>query len=806
MQLNAIAPAIELACPLIFRDFPAANVASAEFHITGLGLYVAFLNGARVGDCYLSPGFNDYQAYLRYQTYDVTHLLQQDNKLEVLLGNGWYRGRFGLNGGRENTFGSQPMLAAKLIITHADGTVTVLETDESWHATASNILHNGIYDGESRDDTALASTIIACVPVELPCEPIPDFSPPIRCKHTLHASLIVSPTGQQILDFGQNHTGVVRFINRLPRGEKLTLQFGEILQDGCFYRDNLRSATAAYEFISDGIEKPIEPYFTFFGFRYVIVEGLKAVDPADFAALVLYSDLEQTIEAETDSAAINRLLANALWSQRSNFLDIPTDCPQRDERLGWTGDAQVFAVTACYQMQCKAFYQKYLFDLRMDQTRYYHGDIPMFIPSLSGAADAGGAVWADAAAIIPWTVYRFYGDLEQLRQAYPMIQDYVETLIEKDRLCGDRRLLLSGFTFGDWLALDGVNEQAFKGGTDDGYIQSIYYWNSIHLCALAAAELERHDDAARYAIFAEEIREAIQNEFFSASGRLCIDTQTGYVLALHFGIYRDRDVLISGFRSRLKRDAYRIKTGFCGAPLLLPALFQSGMADEAFRFLYNESFPGWLYCVNLGATTIWERWNSVSADSTISGTGMNSLNHYAYGSVAEAIYAHIAGLQCGTHGWKSAIIAPQINYRMRSIRVAYDSIVGRYEIAWYVAKNGSVTLEVKIPAGGRAHIIPPYHPQNQTFDSGPCTFAITYMPTIDLLHPWSAKTMLSDLLADNAAATVLRTHLPALYQAVSGQESALRYDKLEDTIHMLPFVEKTCLPEIDALLRQIAIE
>ena len=805
-MFQAITPSVDIACPLLFRQFQADDVASAELQITGLGLYCAFLNGERVGDRYLSPGFNDYQAYLRYQTYDVSHLIRQENRLTVLLGNGWYKGRFGLDGGRGNTYGDRLLLAVKLTITHRDGAKTTLATDSDWLATSSCITQNGIYDGESRDDTLPTGSPVPCVPAELPCEPEPDFSPPIRSRITLTPALIVSPKGEYILDFGQNMAGIVRFVNRLPRGRTIRLRFGETLQSGCFYNENLRSAAAVYEYTSDGAEKLVEPYFTFYGFRYALVEGLDAPDPADFSALALQSDLKKTIEAQTDSAKINRLLENALWSQRSNFLDVPTDCPQRDERLGWTGDAQVFCATACYQMRCKDFYRKYLRDLREDQTRHYRGDIPMFSPSLGGAAGPGGAVWADAAVIIPWTLYRFYGDITLLNESYPMMRDYAETLIAKDQAGGERHIPRSGFTFGDWLALDGVNEQAFKGGTDDCYILSVYYWNSVRLCALAAGELGLRKDAARYAALASEIREAILDEFFTRSGRLSIDTQTGYVLALSFGLYRDKDVLLQGFRSRLKRDSYRMKTGFCGTPLLLPALLQNGMADEAFRFLYNDSFPGWLYCVNLGATTIWERWNSILPDGAISASGMNSLNHYAYGSVAEAVYGDIAGLRCGEHGWKSAVIAPKIDRRMRFIRVAYDSPCGRYVSEWRRGRDGSITLEVTIPPGTRARIIPPHHPDNRVFDEGAGGFSMTYQPAVDLLHPWSADSLLIDLMNDPAASALIQAKIPALYHALSSEESALLYDSLASVAQMLPMIDERLLPQLDAQLKAISID
>ncbi|MDD3409252.1 MAG: family 78 glycoside hydrolase catalytic domain, partial [Eubacteriales bacterium] len=416
MKLSFITPAAKLACPRFIREFAMEDFTRAALTLTGLGLYRAYLNGARVGEDYLTPGYNDYTAYLRCQTYDVSGLLRAQNRLEIVLGDGWYKGRFGLDGGTRDIFGSEYMLAARLTVTQKDGSERVLETDESWRASASVIEESSIYDGEKRDDTRDVSESVPCVAIQPPCEPEEDETPRIRQMLTLRPTLLTSPTGESILDFGQNMVGVVRFVNRAPRGAQLRLQFGEVLQNGCFYRDNLRTAKAEYRYVSDGVEKEIEPLFTCYGFRYAKLEGFEHPRAEDFTGVVLYSSLRQTLDVETDHPQLNQLMQNALWGQRGNFVDVPTDCPQRDERLGWTADTQVFVNTACYQMDCKDFYRKYMRDMRIDQQRYYQGDIPMFSPSLRGQAGHGGAVWADAGTIIPWNLYMNYGDKELLEE------------------------------------------------------------------------------------------------------------------------------------------------------------------------------------------------------------------------------------------------------------------------------------------------------------------------------------------------------------------------------------------------------
>ncbi len=764
-----ITPQASHSVPTFFTDFEAGKVKSARLYITGLGLYHAKINGERVGDKYLAPYFNDYNDYLRYQTYDITEMLEDDNRIEVVVGDGWYMGRFGIDGHGGNTYGSQYLLSAKIVIEEEDGSIKVIGTDKSWQCHTSYVTKTAIYDGETRDDMVTLSEPGCVKTVKTDYRLEPDFSEPIVEKLVLKPTLYTSPSGQTILDFGQNMVGVCRFVNRLGAGKSLKLSFGEILQDDEFYNDNYRSADAIYHYTSDGQVKEVEPYFTFYGFRYVLVEGLETVDPEDFGGVVLSSGLRETLEVSTSHFQLNQLMKNTLWGQRGNFMDVPTDCPQRDERLGWTADAQVFVSTACYQMDSFNFYEKFIRDMRYDQRTFYDGDIPMYCPSLKKSSGNGGAVWADAATIIPWELYQAYGDVHQLEHDYPMMYDYVETLIRKDEAINNTHIMTEGFTFGDWLAQDGVCDQSMKGGTDDNYIKTMYYYRSLQLISKAARVIGKEKDAKRYLQKAEQVKTSILHEFFTRSGRLSIDTQTAYILSLAFEIYESKARVIEGFKDRLKKDFFKIKSGFTGTPLFLKTLFENGMDEEAYRILFNEDLPGWFYAINMGATTIWERWNSLNPDGKISGTMMNSFNHYAFGAVCEAVYAYIAGLKCETPGWKKALIAPKLSHQLKDMKIAYQSPVGEYKVEWSITGGKNFKMSVTIPYGAEATVVLPEYNGNSTYVLQEGTYNYAYELARDMIHPFGPGSYVMDVLNNEEAVKIFRELCPQASAIVSGE-------------------------------------
>ena len=789
----------DIFCPIFIKEFNITKeIKKARLYITGLGLYIAYINNQKVGNAYLTPGYNDYDYYLRYQTYDVTELLNEQNHLEIHMGEGWYKGRFHWH---NNTFGDEYKLCLNLLIEFKDKTTLNILSDESWKVKSSKEVANSIYDGEEIDYTLpelpLDEVIISKENYTL----IPDYGSLIVEHEILHPELYISPKNEQILDFKQNMVGFVRFKGFLNKNQTITMRHGEVLQEDCFYNENYRtSKNGSLKFTGDGKSRIYEPKFTFFGFRYVLIEGLDYVDPDEFEGVVIYTNLEKTIECKTDNKKINQLMKNAYWGQRGNFLDVPTDCPQRDERLGWTGDTQVFVNTACYNMDSYIFYKKFMNDLRGDQILYFEGDIAAYSPSLKMQAMHGGAVWSDAGTIIPWNIYLNYGDINLLIKFYPMMQEYVETLINKDLEQGNLNLILNASTFGDWLAQDGEDPQSRYGGTDHGFINSVYYYYSVHLISLAAKELGLTKDYKKYFDLKNKIYTAILDHFFFEDGKLNLNTQTSYLLCLHYKIYKDKEIIIEDLIKRIKKDLYRLKTGFTGTPLILLTLFDNGLDDYAYRILYNEEFPGWLYTVNLGATTIWERWNSLLENGTISGTDMNSFNHYAYGSVCESIYSRIAGLRNNGLGWKKVIIKPHLNYRMKYIDFAYDSISGKYKISWNWLHD-KFEINITIPNGCEAEIILP-NGKNYKVTGG----NYNYKCELDkkIYSPFSIDTPIIDLMKNEQAGMIIKALLPQMYNAIQTNDgfkvNSIRSANALPNFAYSPDIIKICDEELSKIM------
>ena len=802
-----IAPAPGDDChPVFLRRFRVTKeVSRARAYFFAAGVYEVRLDGKKCGDEYLAPFFNDYRFALQVSAY-VLDLGAGEHTLTVTVGRGWYRGRFGLDGGRTDGWGDRSALIGEVRIAYADGTEEVLPTDDTWVYLPSDTVHSGIYDGEDIDRTRYAHDR-----PERPVDLLPDsgnlmrghlvdrFSPPLTVTETLPVREVIrTPRGETVLDFGQNFAGFVRFRCRAARGTCVTLDFGEILQDGCFYNENYRTARARFTLISGGEEEWVEPRFTYYGFRYVCVSGIDDPDPADFLGCALSSALDETLSFETGNEKINRLFRNVQWGMRSNFVDMPTDCPQRDERLGWTGDAQVFAPTACYLADTRAFYEKFLAEVRRAQVTM-GGAVPNYLPSFGSLAGTS-SVWGDVATFLPHTLYRQYGDREALRRHYPMMRDWVDYITRTDKENGERHLFSTGFHFGDWLALDGVTEQSMKGGTDDTYLASLYYLQSARYVAEAAEVLGLAEDARRYAALAQDIRAAVLDEYFTPAGHLSVTTQAGYLTALRFGVWRDREVLIGDLEERLRRDRYRIRCGFVGAPTMCQTLAAAGLGRLAYRFLFREAYPSWLACVNLGATTIFERWNSVLPDGHISGTGMNSLNHYAYGSVAEFLVTGAAGLSPLTPGFSRARIAPQIDPRLGHVDCTYRSVSGDWRVAWALTARGEVDLTVEVPLGCTAELTLPGTGETRTLAPG--VMREVYRPDEDLLRLFDPDTPLDEAFRDGRVAKILTERVPAFAGVAAGEEAGSVTLSMLKTMHYIPHdpaALDTALAEIYAL-------
>ncbi|MCM1173668.1 MAG: glycoside hydrolase family 78 protein [Blautia sp.] len=688
---------------------PGKEVSQARLYVCGLGLYEAYYNGEKIGEEYLTPYSNNYNSWVQYQTYDVTEALQQEGTLSILLGNGWYKGRFGFTAKEEKGYyGNEWKLIAELRLLYADGTVETIGTDESWQVRRSNIVFSSLYDGEQADDTLEplpAERVLVC---EAPKGRLMERkSLPVCVKQTLcPVELIHTPAGETVLDMGQEFAGIFTLKADVPAGTEVIIQTGEILQQGNFYNDNLRSAKSEYRYISAGYPVTIRPRFTYYGYRYVKIQGIADLRPEDFTGLALYSDIEDVGGMETGNALVNRFISNVRWGLRSNFLDVPTDCPQRDERMGWTGDAQVFSPTAMYLTDSYAFYEKYLYDMDSEQ-RQLGGMVPNVVPS-AGITEAACA-WGDAACIIPWNMYLFYGDRSILRRQYASMKAWVDYVRGVD---GEEHGWRKRFHFGDWLALDHPRQDAEQmlGGTDEDFLANLYYAVSAGLVAEAAAVLGHEEDRAAYQALHDEQIAEVKREYYSVTGRCCIKTQTALLLTLKYHL-SDNEELIKRQLERLFWDCdYKFRTGFIGTPILCHVLSDYGMSGLAYKLLLNEEYPGWLHEVKLGATTVWERWNSVLDDGSISGTGMNSLNHYAYGSVLEWMFAHGAGLKFSleTRGGKTMKIVPELNLELQELKAFYDSPAGEYRMHWRIPDNNHVEMTVQVPFGAQAALMLPY--------------------------------------------------------------------------------------------------
>ncbi|WP_017470398.1 alpha-L-rhamnosidase [Amphibacillus jilinensis] len=840
--------------PYIRKSFTLpsdADISSARLYITGLGVYQFEINGVIDHSEYLAPGFHAYDHWIQYQTYDVTDLLSSgENGIGVMLGDGWYKGRFGFDGGYHDLYGDQLMLIAELIVTLANGEEIIIKSDQSWTCHTSPISFSGIYDGEvydarkeisnwskpSFDDTNwFEMKEIKADMSKLQAR----LSLPVKVMKMLKPiEVIDTPKGEIVLDFGQNMTGWVQVDVDLPAGTKLQLKHGEVLQNGNFYQGNLRTAKAEYHYISAGDKRVIQPHFTFYGFRYVKVEGIdKAIDPNDFTACVLYSEMNQTGYIETSDSKVNQLFSNALWGQKGNFLDVPTDCPQRDERMGWTGDAQIFASTACFNMYSPAFYHKFLTDLHEEQ-KSLNGSVPFIVPTIKPPNDPGfvtghgSSAWGDAATIIPWTLYLHYGDRTLLAEHFPIMQGWVDYITEIDDQNGGDRLWREGFHFGDWLALDGTDPMGMMGGTDPYYIASAYYCYSAQLLVFAARALDKKELADHYQQLTDQIKQAIYREYFSVEGRSTIPTQTAYVVALYMNLIPENKKarVANDLKERILKEDVHLTTGFVGTPYLCAVLSEHGYNELAYTLLLNENYPSWLFAVNLGATTIWERWNSLKADGTISGTGMNSLNHYAYGSIVDWMYRYMCGINpvADGAGYQKFRIEPMPDIRLDYAKARFQSPKGMIESGWEILDDGmTLSFDLTIPFDSEADVILPnvdlqHMTINQTSinesdstvvelaDKVQLTlyaghYTIVYPVTRSLKRRFNRDSTIRELLTTKQAREIFYQVLPQIANNEIARERNLETPicELLDQPIICQFISDVKLDELESALKQI---
>ena len=754
-------------------------VRRARAYMTGLGVYEFMLNGEKQGDECLLPGFCDYDTWIQYQTYELA-LCQGTNRFEIALGDGWYKGNFGLEIRYEN-YGDRLAAIAQIEVLYEDGTQEIFGTDTSWKARKSRVVSSGIYCGEVFDATADVSEVFGTEEISLGYDRLsPRLSPPIRIhEHIRPVEVITSPKGETILDLGQNMVGWISFTCSAPAGTKIYFQTGEILQDGCFYNENLRTAKSEFTYISDGETRQVREHFTFHGFRYVKVEGWPGeIRPEDFEGLVIHSEMEEHGQITTSDPLVNQLIHNAKWGMKGNFLDVPTDCPQRDERYGWTGDAQIFSGTASFFMDTTAFYTKYGRDLYAEQKKL-DGSVPDVVPVCNFKGDASTA-WADAATIIPWNVYLHSGDRGILYRQYESMKAWVDYMKRQDDEDGSKRLWLTGTHYADWLALDGNYPGGVYGGTDPGFLASGYYYYSTNIVAKTAKIIGKEEDAGFYTALAKEIYDAFVREYYTPAGKLAVDTMTAYVAVLYFGLVPEyaHERVCRGLLGRLKKNFYHLNTGFIGTPYLCRVLSANGMNDLAYHLLLEKGYPGWLYEVIMGATTIWERWNSVEPDGKISGTEMNSLNHYSYGSIVEWMFRCMAGINPDEKGagFKTFTISPKPNYQISGACAKLRSAAGLIESSWKI-EGKELQFTFTVPFDAKATIVLPdadlktlekacpgiftaeagcrQEGSTVVFTAEPGTYHIDYEPTVPCRKVYSLDTAWEELKANPKTREIL---------------------------------------------------
>lgn len=703
--------------PLLYKEFELKEKPeSVRWHVCGLGLYEAYVNEKKAGREFLMPGYHCYDSFLEYQTLDVTELLSQGkNKIAVLLGEGWYKGRFGFDGDYRNLYGNQKKCIGELHIRYANGQEECIVTDSSWKAEESSICENGIYDGEHIDET-LEHKMLSVEEIEETRPLVERFNPRIHKVEEFQPVSVKQEDEALLLDFGETVTGWVEITGAFETGQKVMMQYGEVLQKGRFYRDNLRTAKAEFTYVSKGKGETIRPHFTYYGFRYVKIKGLNPEKEYKFTAYRIMSDIERTGWVATDHDKVNHLLENTLRSQKCNFLDIPTDCPQRDERMGWTGDAGIFASTACFHMDSGSFFHHYMKNMQAEQEKC-NGAIPFFVPRPKVKKeehtnpfylDSGAAVWGDAATLIPWKLYQFYGDKAMLEEQYPVMKAWVDYEYERTKENEIPYLWQNDRQLGDWLALDNGNINNPIGKTDSGFIASVYHYWSTKMVKEAAESLGLEESKV-YAEREKEIRNAILNYYFPDK-KFCLEyTQTACALLLYLKLYPEgeREVITAKLAELLKKNNGHLNTGFVGTPILCMALSENGQNQLAYDLLLNEDYPGWLHEVNLGATTVWKRWNSLEEDGSISGTGMNSLNHYAYGSIAEWIYRYMCGLNPSIGEAVKMTIYPMPDQRLKKAEGSWRSVFGKYVCAWNWKSEQEVVCNIEVPFNANARFILP---------------------------------------------------------------------------------------------------
>lgn len=719
-QARMIAPDHDFdGAPLLRREFSLDTghgaVKKATLTLSAHGVVEAWLNGQPVSNDLLTPGWSSYEWRLRYQSYDVTEFLDETSVLGLALGNGWFRGRLGWSG-RSSFYGSELGAFAQLELEFDDGARQIVATDSDWTAGPSAVLANDLYDGQTidarrRDDSWLATGYAAdgwSGVHELDFDTsilTPYISPGVSRWNELPVKEITtSPSGKTLIDFGQNLVGWVRLTVQGQAGDEITVRHAEVLEHGELGTRPLRTALATDRYILSGAEDEFEPTFTFHGFRYVEVTGWPGeLKPENLTAVAIGSELDRIGTFRTSDPMLNQFHENVVWGMRGNFVDVPTDCPQRDERLGWTGDIAAFAPTAAFLYDVDSFLTDWLRDLALEQT-HQDGIIPYVVPDVLKFLELPGGlpkaesttIWSDAGVWVPWALYEAYGDEKVLENQFDSMASHVRRV---KSLLSPNGLWDTGFQFGDWLDPDAPPEDPAKAKADTGVVATACTYRSATILADAAKVLGRDAEQNEFSRVAADLRTAF-NEHYVDGGRIVSDCTTVYALAIVFGLLDGADEAAAGDRlAELSAEAgYRISTGFAGTPFITDALSQTGHLDTAYKLLLERECPSWLYPVTMGATTVWERWDSMLPDGTINPGEMTSFNHYALGAVADWMHRVIGGIAPLSPGYAKVLVAPQPGGDLTEAETTLVTRHGRISVRW-VLTDGLLVVDVDLPSG-----------------------------------------------------------------------------------------------------------
>ena len=758
-------PEEETACPIFYKEFSAEKeVAGAYLYATAHGVYEAYLNGERIGDAYMAPGWTSYHKRLQYQYYDVTAQMAGGkgqeagkNRLELWAANGWYKGILSYDC-KPNRYGDQVEVFAELHICYKDGTQETISTDGSWGVKTGEIRYSEIYMGETRD--TWKPEILEGKVREVPFDRavlVPQESEPVRVTERLAAKKVwKDPDGNWLADFGQNLTGLVELTIQGQPGQQVRIRHAELLdREGRFYPDTLRTARSHDNYILNGELQTLMPHFTFHGFRYIAVDGIAGPKPEMFTACVMHSDMPKTGSFTCSNEAVNRLQENISWGMRGNFFDIPSDCPQRDERLGWMGDARVFAETAAFNRNTALFFRKWMRDVAAESS--LEEGVPHVVPDIQGTKSS--AAWSDAAVIVPWVVYQAYGDVRILEESWKCMHQWIDYIRARTNENG---LWMTNYQYGDWLALDREAGESSVGATDVYFVANACYLQVTDIVAKAAHALGKAEEETEYRALYDRTLASFREEYFTARGRIVSETQTACAmsLCLNLPMEEHRQTVVKTLVTNIENHKNHLTTGFVGTPYLCHALSENGAHETAVALFMKDDCPSWLYEVKMGATTMWENWNGIMSDGTMLHPGLNSMNHYAYGSIGDWMYRKIGGINQLEPGYRRFCVKPMFVRGIEESRTSLESPYGEI-LSEVSCREGKIKIRIKVPANTTAVICLPEQEDKVEVGSGEYIYEYETETTLRELK-YTLDSTLGDILDEPEGRRLMEEMAPEL--------------------------------------------